>query len=117
MPKMTQKKTVAVANRSGQISPSQQSQIIPHSFRLPKLGTTDPHFGGSRTFWNRQILPCVENDFKPPVRSVTRRYPGAKRGVRFILYQSALEFFRKMEEEQCEQRDSVDMAETEFAAG
>jgi hypothetical protein len=100
---MIDKKFDSVADRKVPGNPSslQQPQIAPYSFRLPKPNSVDPYFGGSRTFWNQQVLPCPTNGNKPTVKSVTKKQPGAKRGVRFILYQSAVEFFQRLEREQC----------------
>lgn len=72
----------------------------PRFFRLPKPGTTDPHFGGSRSYWNEKILPMECNGFKPPVRSVVERKRGAKRGIRFISFVSAVGYFQRLELEQ-----------------
>ena len=100
---MIDKKLDSIASRkvSGSIVGQSQSQVTPYSFRLPKPNSVDPWFGGSRTFWNQQVLPCPTNGNKPTVKSVTKKQPGAKRGVRFILYQSAVEFFQRLEQEQC----------------
>lgn len=65
-------------------------------FRLPKPGHTDPHFGGSRSWWNGKILPSENNDHQPPVKSVVDKRPGAKSGVRFIDFQSAMDYFTKL---------------------
>lgn len=70
------------------------------SFRLPKHGQLDPYFGGSRSFWNSLILPSQANGFKPPVKSFVDLKPGASRGVRFILWESALARFRRLASEQ-----------------
>lgn len=67
--------------------------LIPVTFRLPKPGTSDPYFGASRSFWNERVLPSEANKFKPPVRSVVVRQAGAKRGIRFILFDSARTYF------------------------
>lgn len=69
---------------------ARQELFTPYSFRLPKAGECDPHFGGNRTFWNHRILG--EN---PDVRSVCVQIKGSKRGVRFIIYKSAVEWFEK----------------------
>jgi hypothetical protein len=74
--------------------------LRPFCFRLPKPGTVDPYFGGARTFWNQQVLPSEANGYRPIVKSIVMRQPGAKRGIRFILYDSAREFFLKLAQEQ-----------------
>lgn len=88
-------------NRSLDISADGPSkQPTPYSFRVPKPGEVDPYFGAARTFWNERILPTPENGFRPPIRSISDRKKGAIRGVRFIIYESALAYFQKLEAEQ-----------------
>ena len=70
------------------------------SFRLPKSGQTDPFFGGARSYWNSLTLPSAANGFDPPVRSFVDRKPGTRRGVRFILWESALDYFKRLASEQ-----------------
>jgi hypothetical protein len=65
----------------------------PIYFRLPKPGSTDPYFGGNRSFWNERILPTPRNNYDPPINSIVDRKPGAKTGCRFIEFQSALDYF------------------------
>lgn len=65
----------------------------PYSFRLPKSGTVDPYFGCSRSWWNERILPCPANNFKPPIKSFTDAAQGHLKGVRFVLFSSALQYF------------------------
>jgi hypothetical protein len=72
----------------------------PVTFRLPKPGMVDPYFGGPRTFWNEHVLPTKANKFKPPIRSVVERRHGATRGIRFILFGSAVAYFEKLAKEQ-----------------
>ena len=62
----------------------------PYSFRLPKNSEQDPYFGGTRTFWNSKIL-----GEHPEIKSVVVKQPGAKRGIRFILYASAKRWFEQ----------------------
>lgn len=70
------------------------------SFRLPKQGQVDPFFGGARSFWNERVLPTRANGFKPPIKSFVDRKPGASRGIRFILWTSALDYFRRLASEE-----------------
>ena len=72
----------------------------PITFRLPKAGESDPYFGAKRTFWNEHVLPNQGNGSKPSIKSVVVRKKGATRGIRFILYESALAFFQLLEAEQ-----------------
>ena len=64
----------------------------PLTIRLPRTGTPCPHTGLSRTALNKLILPCPENDFLPPVRSVVLKAPGGVKGIRLIYYSSLRDF-------------------------
>jgi hypothetical protein len=81
----------------------------PITFRLPKPGCVDPYFGAARTFWNERVLPNKENNFRPPVKSFVERKRGARRGIRFISFESAQDYFKHRFEEQ-EQTASGDVA-------
>lgn len=72
----------------------------PILFRLPKPGSHDPFFGGGRSFWNERILPTQANSFNPPIKSIVDRKKGAVRGVRFIVFESALAFFARLAAQQ-----------------
>jgi hypothetical protein len=52
--------------------------------RLPKAKGRDPLFGLSRSYINNLVLPCRENGYRPPVRSIVIRRPGARTGVRLV---------------------------------
>ena len=52
--------------------------------RMPKARERDPLFGLSRSYLNNLVLPYRENRYRPPVRSVVLRRPGAKTGVRLV---------------------------------
>ena len=78
-----------------------QPQLLtpPHSpvtFRSPDPGTTDPHWGCSRSWWNSKILPCASNGFKPPIRSIVDKKPAAVRGIRLIIFASAKAYFERL---------------------
>ena len=61
------------------------SAATPAEFmRLPKPKARDPIFGFSRSYLNTLVLPCRENGFRPPVRSIVLRKRGAKTGVRLV---------------------------------
>jgi len=61
------------------------STATPAEFmRLPKPRARDPIFGFSRSYLNSLVLPCKENGFRPPVRSIVLRKRGAKTGVRLV---------------------------------
>ena len=64
--------------------------------RLTKSGTLDPIFSLSRSKWNQLILPCKENKFRPPIKSISLRKPGTQRGVRLIVIASAREYFARL---------------------
>ena len=72
-------------NISGTATPSR-----PEFIRLPKGGLC-PYTGLSRSKLNQLILPCEQNDWKPPVKSVCLRQRGAVKGTRLILLESLLD--------------------------
>jgi hypothetical protein len=73
----------------------------PVTIRLPKNGETDPWFGWTRTSWNQKILECAANEGKPPIKSIVeKKRPGAKRGVRLILFDSARRYVERLAREQ-----------------
>jgi hypothetical protein len=59
----------------------------------------DPWWGANRAWWNSVILPTERNGWNPPVRSRIVRQPGAKKAVRFIVWQSAAEYFARLDAE------------------
>jgi hypothetical protein len=61
------------------------------SFAFPKAGLC-PYTGLSRSKLNQLILPCEQNDFKPPVKSVCLRQRGAIKGTRLIVLDSLLDY-------------------------
>jgi hypothetical protein len=82
---------------------SQAPMVAPYpvTIRLPKTGETDPWFGWTRTSWNQKILETTANKGKPPIKSfVEKRRPGAKRGVRLILFDSARRYVERLAREQ-----------------
>ena len=72
----------------------------PFTIRIPAPGEHDPYFGCSRTWWSEKLLPCPANGFKPPITSFTDRKPGKLKGVRFILFESAIAYFERLSAEQ-----------------
>jgi hypothetical protein len=76
------------------------STAAPYAFRLPKGKAVDEHFGGTRGWWNCRILPCKANNFRPPIKSFVDKKAGSRRGCRFILHSSALEYFQRLAAEQ-----------------
>ena len=81
-------------------------QAHPLYIRLPKNGTKDPYFGMTRSWWNSMILPTQENGFTPGIKSILDRKPGNIRGIRLISFESALQYFRIIEETQFADRQS-----------
>ena len=72
--------------------PEQEHTGRPEFIRLPKPGTSDPWTGLSRSVLNQLVLPCKENDFRPPVRSSTLRRRGTTKGVRLVDFQSLVNY-------------------------
>ena len=68
--------------------------VRPEFIRLPRNGTRCPWSGLSRTAINNLVLPCVTNDHKPPVKSISLRTRGASRGTRLIVYDSLMGYLR-----------------------
>ncbi len=66
----------------------------PEFLRLPKPGQHCRITGMKRGFLNLLILPCKENDFKPPVKSYVLRRRGNLKGVRLIDYDSLVGYIR-----------------------
>jgi hypothetical protein len=70
--------------------------VRPEFIRLPKGGTRCPHTGLSRSKLNQLVLPCKENDFKPPVESKSVRSRGTIRGARIIVFDSLINYLRQL---------------------
>ena len=83
----------------------------PEFLRLPPPGLKCPASGLSRSYLNLLVLPCPQNDFKPPVRSFVLRRPGARTGVRLIDRASLFAYIRAHE-----QRGGAQSPETQDAA-
>ena len=75
------------------------NQRDPEFIRLPKTGTLCPYTGLTRSKMNELVLPCPQNDHKPPVKSVCLRQRGAVKGVRLVSFDSLITFIRKQETE------------------
>ena len=72
--------------------------VRPEFVRLPKGGTRCPHTGLSRSKMNQLVLPCKENDFKPPVESKVLRNRGTIRGTRLIVFDSLMEYLNGLDD-------------------
>jgi len=66
----------------------------PEWIRLPKK-TPCPYTGLSRSKLATLVIPCAENDHRPPVKSVCLRARGAARGVRLISYDSLMDYLQR----------------------
>ena len=80
--------TVApISEASANVSQATRPEFI----RCPK-GGLEPITGLSRAKLYELITPNVANGFKPPVKSVCLRKPGAVKGARLIHLQSLLDY-------------------------
>ena len=88
-------------NTSNNLSEEGKAALArPEFIRLPKGGLC-PYTGLSRSKLNQLILPCEQNEFKPPVKSVCLRQRGAIKGTRLIVLDSLLDYlYSQMEEVQ-----------------
>jgi hypothetical protein len=68
--------------------------------RLPQPGAKLAGYGLTRGTLNELLLPCEENDYKPPVRSVVIKKRGAVRGIRLIHRPSLDVYLARLAEEQ-----------------
>jgi hypothetical protein len=66
--------------------------------RLPKSGQQCPVTGLKRSQMNTLVWPCRANKFKPPVKSVCLRKPGAIKGTRLVHLASLLQYLHRFEE-------------------
>ena len=71
------------------------TSVKPEFIRLPKGGTRCPHTGLSRSKLNQLVLPCKENDYKPPVESKVLRSRGTIRGTRLIVFDSLMNYLHQ----------------------
>ena len=67
----------------------------PEFLRLPPTGKSCPVTGMKRGTLNILVLPCKENDYKPPVRSFTLRRKGHVKGVRLIDRADLVRYIRE----------------------
>ena len=63
--------------------------------RLPPAGQQDPIFGLKRSYLNLLILPCRENGFRPPVKSIVLHRTRGRKGVRLIEIASLRAYIRQ----------------------
>jgi hypothetical protein len=75
-----------------------QDQILrPEYIRLPKPYERCRLTGLSRSTLAELAVPCKENNFTPPVKSVLIRKRGAQRGIRLVRFDSLLDYLHKLE--------------------
>ena len=74
--------------------------------RLPPAGQQDPIFGLKRSYLNLLILPCRENGFRPPVKSIVLHRTRGRKGVRLIEIASLRAYIRQ-QIEAAEQREQT----------
>lgn len=82
--------------------------------RLPPTGAYDPIFSLKRTFLNSLILPCKENNWRPPVASIVLRRRRARKGVRLVEIASLRAYLRQ---QQLVEAQRLDDARTQGVAG
>jgi hypothetical protein len=82
-----------------------QSEPPGEWLRLPQPGAKLSGYGLTRGTLNELILPCEENDFKPPVRSIVIKKRGAMRGIRLIHRPSLDSFLARLTEEQATEHE------------
>ena len=73
------------------------TSVKPEFIRLPKSGTRCPYTGLSRSKLNQLVLPCKENDYKPPVESKVLRNRGTIRGTRLIVFDSLMSYLEGLD--------------------
>ena len=77
---------------------SAPDKLKPEFLRLPKSGTRCPYTGLSRSKLNQLVLPCKENDYKPPVESKVLRNRGTIRGTRLIVFDSLMNYLKGLDD-------------------
>jgi len=56
---------------------------------------------------NQIVLPCKENGYKPPIRSVSIRQRGQKLAVRLVFFDSLINYLKSCETDWTKQRADV----------
>jgi len=77
------------------ITAPNSERLWPEFIPLPSVGSICAFSGCTRAFLNTLVLPTVENDFKPPVKSVSIRKRGSLKGKRLIVADSLRKFLWK----------------------
>lgn len=68
---------------------------MPEFIPLPCGDMVEFYSGLKRGKLNQLILPCAENDWKPPAKSISLRPKGRVKGKRLIVLSSLLEYLRR----------------------
>jgi len=71
-----------------------QMKLIESVVRI-RIPTTP---GLSRSKLNQLVLPCKENDYKPPVESKALRNRGTIRGTRLIVFDSLMNYLKGLDD-------------------
>lgn len=79
--------------------------FTPEFIRIP-VGQKCPFTGLSRAKLYQLISPSAGNGFRPVVKSISLRTPGAAKGVRLIHYPSLLAYLHSFAEESASARPS-----------
>ena len=58
---------------------------------------------------NQIVLPCKENGYNPPVRSVSIRQRGQKFGVRLVFFDSLIDYLRSCETDWSKEQEIDDV--------
>jgi hypothetical protein len=93
--------TQPLEQAAAEASTSTQCEFL----RLPPPGQKCPITGLTRGFLNLLVLPCKENDFKPPVRSFSLRRKGRAKGVRLVDRADLVRYIREHVERGFKERD------------
>ena len=72
--------------------------IVPTYLRVPKPGQLCPWSGLSRSKMLTLVLPSPANDWKPPVKSISLRQKGRRRGCRLVVYASLISVIEQQAE-------------------
>ena len=70
----------------------------PEFIRIPKAGPC-PHTGLCRSTMYGLLIPTEENEYRPPVKSVSLRKRGQVKGTRLVVYQSLIDYLHAQVEQ------------------
>ena len=90
-------KPIQHGERSGQLTTAKigvstsGGKSAPEFIRIPKSGPC-PYTGLCRSTMYGLLTPTEENDYRPPVKSVSLRKRGQIKGTRLVVYQSLIDY-------------------------